>query len=298
MHRPRLTSSPLSPTLRQAALGALACALLVLGALAPAAAQAQEPAKAPAAAQADAFRWKGEELYYSVEVGGADAARASLRAGQPKKAQGVTYIPLSAKAVTQGFFAKSYPVDDNGDTFIDPKTLLPLKADKTIREDGKERTYKVRYERGAFTADVDRTDGKKKVPGFKRSIPADTHDAVSWLYDLRTRPLQNGDTYTYTIFDGWKISRLHVKVVGRDKAWTPLQTWDSVKIDIERELLTSRWNGSPKKRLAPTLVRQKAPYYFGTVYLSDDAQRIPVRVFLASSKGDSEIKLIKYVAPK
>lgn len=295
MQHLRDRSAPLRLSWVRAALLVLALALPLL-ALPPAAqAQPKEPVKS--AAPADPFRWQNEELYYSIEIGGAEAARASLRAGALKKAKGASYIPLSAKAITHGFFAKSYPVDDNADTFIDPKTLLPMKADKIIREDGLQRTYKVRYERGSFTGHIERLGGKKAA-AYKRSIPADTHDAISWLYDLRTRPLKNGDTYTYTIFDGWKLSRLHVKVVGRDKAWTALQTWDAVKIDVDREILTSRWNGTPAKRLPPTLVTQKARYYFGTLHLSDDAQRIPVRIFLSSSKGDSDIKLIKYVAPK
>lgn len=243
------------------------------------------------------FVWQGEELYYSVEVNGAEAARASLRAGKTKKVKGISYVPLSAKAISHGFFAKSYPVDDNADTFVNAETLRPIKADKVIREDGKHRVYKVRYDPASFTASVTRVMDKKKTRNFQKPVPSGIHDGLSWLYELRTKPLKNGDTYTFYVFDGWKLSRLHATVVGRDKAWTQLKTYDAVKIDIEREILTAKWNGTSKKRLEPRLETKKSKYYFATLHISDDAARVPVRVFVTSKLGDSDFKLIKYVAP-
>jgi len=246
--------------------------------------------------KAEQFAWQGEELYYSVEVNGAEAARASLRAGEVKNAKGVSYVPISAKAITHGFFAKSYPVDDNADTYVDPRSLRPIKADKIIREDGKERIYKVRYQPGQFTAEVTRVADKKEYH-YKRAVPGEIHDGLSWLYELRTKPLKDGDVYDFYVYDGWKLSRLHIKVVGREKAWTQLKTFDAVKLDIEREVLTSRWNGTAKKRLAPALQVQQASYYFATIHLTDDEARMPVRVFVTSKMGDSDFKLIKYVEP-
>lgn len=252
----------------------------------------------PAVAESkNKFHWEGEEMFYSVEVSGAEAARASLRAGRRKKARGVEYIPVSGKAITHGFFAKSYPVDDRGNTFLDPKTFLPIKSDKDIREDGQVRTYKVRFDRSRHTASVDRLmKGKRRQ--YKRAIPDRTHDALSWIYDLRARPLNDGDTLTYFVFDGWKLSKLHVKVLGREKVWTPLKTYDSIKIDVEREIMNVRWKNPRHKDQGARVSRRKKPYYFATVHLTDDASRVPVRLFVTSKLGDSDFKLIKYTPPK
>ncbi|MEL6180103.1 MAG: DUF3108 domain-containing protein, partial [Myxococcota bacterium] len=185
------------------------------------------------------FTWEGEEIFFSVEANGAEAARASIRAGARKKKRGLSYVPLSAKVITHGFFAKSFPVNHNGDTFIDPKTLLPLKADKYIREKGEDRVYKVRFNPGKLVAKVFKKVGKKER-NFDRPVPGETYDALSWLYALRAMPLKNGDKYVFYVFDGWKLSRLYIKVIGREKTWTPIQYYQTVKVDIEREILNSR----------------------------------------------------------
>ena len=243
------------------------------------------------------FKWEGEEIFYSAEVSGTEAARASIRVGQLKKAKsGASYIPLSAKAITHGFFAKSFPVNDNGDTFIHPQTGLPIKADKYIREDGEERMYKVRYEPSKYSAKVLKKVGKKERK-FDRAVPKNTYDAFSWMYALRAKPLKEKDKYIFYVYDGWKLSRLHIKVVGREKVWTPIGYYPSVKLDIDREILNSRWEGEGKKRKLKLTTRTK-PSYFATLHMSDNTERIPVRVFITSKMGDVDFKIIKYVPPK
>jgi hypothetical protein len=248
------------------------------------------------------FRWEGEELYYSVEISGTDAARASVRIGQRKTARGVTFVPVASDAVSHGFFAKSYPVNNRADTFVDVRTFQPIKADKVIRENGSERTYRVRYKPGDFTARVEKEmkeKGKKGKRNYERAVPASIHDGLSWMFDLRARPLKDGDVYTYYIYDGWKLSRLKAKVVGREKAWTPLKEYNAIKIDVEREILRSRWSKKTKKgRGAPKMSRREKPYYFSTIHLSDDENHVPVKIFVTSSKADSELKLVEYKAPR
>lgn len=258
----------------------------------------------PSVAHADSkagFRWEGEEIYYSVEVSGAEAARASIRSGARKKTKGVSYVPVQAKAITRGFFGKSYPLNDNADTFINPGNLKPIKADKFIRENGKERTYKVRYKDRAFTATVIKTVKGKKARNFDRAIPRGTYDALSWFYAMRAKPLKNKDKYTFVVFDGWKMSRLHVRVVGRDKIWTPMGYYKSVKLDIDREIVSSHWTGDAKTkdkgRKGVTLKTRIKPKYLATLHVTDDDIRVPVRLLMTSKMGDSDFRLIKYEAP-
>ena len=247
------------------------------------------------------FKFEGEELYYAIEVSGSDAARASVRVGKRQKARGTTYVPLAAQAVSHGFFAKSYPIDNKADTFINFKTLQPIKSDKFIKESGEERIYKVRYEPGNFSARVERTAKaeKKKAESrkFVRAVPETIHDAFSWLFELRMEPLKKGDVYYYFVYDGWKLSKLKVKVTGKGKATTPLGKFSTMKVDIEREVLNSRWPKGSKNKTEPKLTRRQKPYYFSTIHLTDDELRTPVRIYVTSSKADSELELVKYVAP-
>lgn len=277
-------------------------ALLVLLVAVPSPVWADEPAKGAQGAPQRVFRWEGEELFYSVEVSGTDAARAAIRVGKRQKAKAGAYIPVAADAVTHGFFAKSYPANNHADTFIDPVTFQPLQSDKVIAENGDKKTYKVKYNPGGFTARVDKNiqeKGKKAdAQKFERPVPDSIHDALSWLFDLRARPLKDGDVYTYYIYDGWKLSRLTVKVVRREKAWTPLKEYAAIRVDVEREILHSRWTGTSQKRGAPTFTQAEKPYYFSTLHLSDDANRTPVKIFLTSQKADAELRLVDHKPPK
>lgn len=249
------------------------------------------------------FPWEGEELYYSVEVSGTDAARASLQVGKRKKKKGVTYVPIAARAISHGFFAKSYPLDNTADTFIDLTTGQPIKSDKVIKENGSFRRYNVRFDPDGYAAKVDkelRNKGEKKTKkrNFLRAVPGTIHDGLSWIYALRGEKLEKGKKYTYYIYDGWKLSRLVVTVKGKETVWTPLQEYKTIKVDVERTILNSRWKGKKGKRSAPKLSNREKPYYFSSIYFSDDELRIPVKVFVTSQKADSELKLVKYVAPK
>jgi hypothetical protein len=259
-------------------------------------------AAAVKARQVPSFRFEGEELYYSVEISGSDAARASIRVGKRQKSKGVTYVPVAAKAITHGFFAKSYPVNNKADTFINVNTLQPIKSEKVIREKGESRVYSVRYDPASYSARVDKEmskDKKTRKRTYERPVPAAIHDGLSWVYELRMERLEKGDSYTYYIYDGWKLSQLKVTVVGKKKnVWTPLREFDTIKVDVERTILSSSWPKGSKSKSNPRLSNREKPYYFSTIFLSDDEARVPVRIFVTSKKADSELKLVKYVPSK
>jgi hypothetical protein len=254
-------------------------------------------ATSPAYAQSK-FKWEGEELYYQVEISGAQAARASIRAGKLKRSKGVSYIPLSGKAITYGFFAKSYPLNDQADTFVDPTSIRPLRANKHLRENGKDKRYVVNYEPGKLSAHVDRRvkKGKGKSRKFTQPVPTKIYDGLSWLYAIRAQPLKKGDKYTMYVYDGWKLSRLHITVVGNDKVWTPLQEFDTVKVDVEREVVRSFWRKNRKTKSKTVSYRtKKKKHYVFTLHLTDNADKVPVRLFMTSKMGDSDFRLVKFV---
>jgi hypothetical protein len=248
------------------------------------------------------FIWEGEQIYYSVEVGGTDAARASLQVGKRKTKKGVSYLPLVGRVVTHGFFAKSYPMDNVADTFIRADTFQPIKSEKLLKEKGDYRKYVVRYEPRRYGADVNREvkkkGGKKKNRSYTRAVPNTIHDGLSWIYVLRSEALRQGDEYTYYIYDGWKLSRFKVTVVGKESVWTPLKEYETIKVDVERTVLNSKWKGKRGTRTVPAMTQREKPYYLSTLYLSDDELRIPVKIFVTSKKADSVMKLVKYVPPK
>jgi hypothetical protein len=275
----------------------LVAALLVVPVLVvptPAQAEGQNPLVQPQV-PVEAFRWPGEEFYFSVRLNGAEAMRASLRAGDLRRVNNRSYVPISAVARSVGFFQGVYPIHDRANTFVDPIDFRPLRSEKLFEERGEKRSYKVDYTHSTYRAKVEKMK-EKRTFRFNYSIPGTTHDMISWMYDLRSREsLKKGTEFTYYIYDGWKLSRVEMKVLGKEDVYTPMGWFKTWKISFGREVLKShRQKGDNGKPIKP-LLRVKTPdKHAGHLYLSRDENRLPVKVAIGTKFGTSEALLIKY----
>lgn len=274
-----------------AAFALSAAALLMPG---PLHAEGQNPL-AQSDARVDTFRWPGEEFYFSVRLNGAEAMRASLRAGDIREVNNRSYVPISAIAQSVGFFRNVYPINDRAHTFLAPGNFRPLRSEKRFEERGETRTYKVDYIHSTYRAKVEKKK-EKRTFRFNYSIPGTTHDMISWMYDLRARDsLKVGDRFSYYIYDGWKLSRVQMKVVGKEDVYTPMGWFKGWKISFEREVLRSRGQKNKNGKPSKPLLRVKTPNkHSGHLYLSRDENRLPIKVSIDTKLGTSEALLVKY----
>ncbi|QDG49251.1 DUF3108 domain-containing protein [Persicimonas caeni] len=257
-------------------------------------AEGQNPLAQPDA-RVDSFRWAGEEFYFSVRLNGAEAMRASLRAGDLRRVNNRPYVPISAVAQSVGFFQSVYPLNDRANTFVDPGNYRPLRSEKLFEERGQTRTYKVDYIHSTYRAKVEKKK-EKRTFRFNYSIPGTTHDMLSWMYDLRSRDsLKVGDTFSYYIYDGWKLSRVDMKVLGKEDVYTPMGWFKGWKISFVREVLRSRRQKNKQGKPSKPLLRVKTPdSHSGHLYLSRDENRLPIKVSIDTKFGTSEALLVKY----
>jgi hypothetical protein len=274
-------------------------------------AQAKPKAKATAkkgAKPLPEFAWAGEELFYKVKINGAEAAHAAIRIGQVRVLKGdVPYVPLAATIRSVGFFHSVYPMNDRANTFIHASNLQPLRSEKIIQEAGKERIYKVDYDVDSYTARVEQIRDKQPFQ-YITPIPNPIHDAFSWFVHLRQRDdLVEGASFSYFIYDGWKLSRVDVRVVGEESVLTSLGWSKAWKMEIDREILRSAFDlGSPQEDGAlkskqrgnrPPLLHVVTPAkHSGGLWLSQDSRRLPVKLRVDSAMGRGEVLLERHVA--
>ncbi len=259
---------------------------------------AHEPAsEAPTRSESavDSFRWPGEEFFYSIRLNGAEAMRASVRAGNARTANNQAYVPISGVARSVGFFEKIYPLDDRAHTFVDPLDHRPLRSEKFFEERGKTRTYKVDYKHGAYHAKVEKKRETRRSR-FNYSIPNTTHDMLSWMYHLRARDqLAVGDELSYYVYDGWKLSRVDLEVLGKEDVYTPMGWFKGLKISFVREVMVSRRQKADDGTTKEPLLKIKSPRdKTGFLWLSRDENRLPIKVSIGTKFGTSEALLIKY----
>lgn len=274
------------------ALAALSAVLLVAPVLHAADAP---PDDAP---WAERFRWSGEELYYSIEMLGSEAVRAAVGIGPPVEVEEWgRVVPLEGLAQSVGFFANVYSMEDTALTYVNPESGLPVFTSKVIDERGSRRVYDVAFGGDTYRASVVRT--AERAQNQSRLTPSSTHDAISWMIDLRSRDLSVGRAYVYHVFDGWKLSRLTGRISGHTELETPIGTLEVAEIRFTREVLSSYpalpWLESA--RVPPVYGLVSPPEELGVGWFSLDERRLPVGVSIETPIGHIRMILDRHVPP-
>jgi hypothetical protein len=253
-------------------------------------------AEAGAATSDEAFPWEGERFYYSLRVNGAEAMRAVLQTGQRRHSDSGPYVAAGLDVRSVGFFDSIYSVDHRADTYFHPRSLLPYRSEKTFSEQGKSRTYRVDYDHGGYIAQC-RFAKRGQERDYQWRIPGTTHDMISWLYDLRSRPLAMGDSYVFYVYDGWKISEVHVDVVGKEDLYTPAGWFKSWKLKFVRKIVHPKKPPSASGEdggFEPVMDVRETSRHSGHFWLSRDANHLPLRMTMRAGFGYGEAVLVKY----
>lgn len=250
---------------------------------------------------ADRMRWAGEELYFNMEFRGSLAARSALSIGdvQDHEEHGQV-IPIQGIAASTGIFATVYPMENDGLTLLDPETGFPVQAVKEIRERQRRRVYDVRYERDRWRGHVNRILGERES-NYRRWLPSDVHDGFSWIYDLRTRDLSVGNAWVYYVYDGWRLSRLTIRVLTHEELFvSALGPLDVAYFEVYREVLDSHsplpWAGDLVS-LPPVYHDGIEPYSLAHGWISLDERRIPVGVEVSTGLGLFRLIIARHVPP-
>jgi len=245
----------------------------------------------------DVFPWTGEQLYYSLRVNGAEALRGAIRVGDLRRKGENPYVPVGLSVHSFGFFDDIYPVDDGGDTYLDPVSMHPYRSEKRFRESGNVRSYVVEYDRDQFTARVEKSRPDRERT-FENAIPRTTHDMITWIYHLRRRPIERGATYQYFIYDGWKLSDVRLEVVGKKEILTPAGWFKAWKLRFVRKIVKSKRHEQAGRRTAPVLHLVDPSDHEGFLWLSRDENHLPIRITIPTKFGSGEAVLMEYDRPE
>ena len=160
-----------------------------------------------------------------------------------------------------------FKVRDKVETWIDEKGLFTRKIKKKIREG----VY-----RKKSTVTIDYTDSLLRADSKTFKIDQVIRDPYSLFYYLRTIPLKVGDLLSFTTFDNNKFTDFQVTVHYKEKVKVPAGEFNCFVIKpfrAERSLFKSRGEM--------------------TIWLSDDAQRLPVKIKSKATFGSMVLKLRK-----
>lgn len=159
----------------------------------------------------------GERLVYAVKVGpiGRGSAVAELRGLDTIRGRMVYH-----SVFTMNGSLLFFRVDDEYESWFDPKTLVSLRYRQKIDQGSYERnrTYEIFPDRGTYL-EPDKTE---------RATVDRPLDDGAFLYFLRTMPLQVGKTYTFNRYFKPDRNPVTVTVVRRERIRVPAGEFDAV----------------------------------------------------------------------
>ncbi len=193
----------------------------------------------------------GELLVFSIDYGPVNAGEASLEVGDVVDSGGHPCYPVESKATSNRFFSAFYLVRDKVITHIDIRTLATRYFSKRLREGDYRKNVAIRYDQEAGKA--------RHLDGRDEDVPPGVQDILSAFYFVRTLPLEPGKPALVTTHSSRKTYDLVVEVHGRERITVPAGTFDCIVVQ-------------------PVIQGEGLFQFEGdlTIWLSDDARRLPV----------------------
>ena len=219
----------------------------------------------------------GETLMYDVSWSSyVTAGTATLKVMEKKPSYGSDAYYIVADGRPTPLLSKLYDLYYKADTLLDVYTLLPQRA-SLYSQEGKRRRMKVTmFDHAAKKAQYEvqtRTVEKKDL-----AIAPNTQDPLSAIYMLRTIALKAGDTFMVPIANGGETYDVQFQIAGVERVKTRIGDLRAWKIT---PVLPSG-NSSGARRF--------------TLWLSDDARRLPVLLQAQLAVGSFDLTLTQVAA--
>jgi hypothetical protein len=221
----------------------------------------------------------GEAFTFRFSVGPVESGRARMSVGFPVEKNGRRLLAVHGQAETLPWLSIVARMNDDYRLLLDADTLLPVEIVST--EQGmRER----RIETVVTGRMVDISLSSKKESGKTRGrLPGDARDPLSALFAVRAAPLADGDTLEMLIVDGMALWRSRMQVRReRVRLENDEHSRAAVRLDGENQ----RLDGAGKPAPQP-------PRHY-TVWLSDDAARVLLRMEADTDLGRAALELTSY----
>lgn len=227
----------------------------------------------------------GEELHFEAEFSRAllrklDVADLKFRASRTPLA-----LTLNADVSSKGFFTRLFNLNfrERVESTVEPTSFTVEKT--TIRDESGKR---IRNTESTF----DRSQGKmtwtSRDPNNPNAEPrhaiadfsGQLQDVLSAIYFIRTQPLAVGKTFEVFIGDGGRVYKIPVKVVEKKRMNTVLGRVNVLRVNPELF--------GPERLIDD----EKGEF---SIWITDDAHRVPVAGRVKTDYGTFDIKLKRII---
>jgi hypothetical protein len=233
----------------------------------------------------------GETMGFEIKVAGLMAGEAQLAVGQLGEYQGHRAVVVKSRAETAGAFAIAKHVVDEATTVVDLETGRPLSLETAVEQGDTRTTATATFQGNVAEITYHRPagpDGKPdgKPPRIQRfDFGAITvHDAHSAMAQLRGWRAQKGERRTVFVVGGRRPWRVDLTCAGGE-------TIGGAALGNRRAVRFTGEAFHTKRDLTPETVKPARSF---SVWLSDDADRVPLRLTASTELGEITMDLTEY----
>ena len=228
----------------------------------------------------------GETMAFEVRIGGILAGEAALAVGDAGEVEGRKVIAVRSRIASAGAAALVKHVVDESTSVIDLATARPMSMAADVAYGSTRYRTDATFEGTKVVVEL-RREGKPKVVRQVFEFGTSTaHDAHSAMAAIRTWRPEAGATRTLWVMGGRRVWRSDVTFAGRESLGTGVGNVAALRLDgVGYRLKSDR-----------SVDTTKVPRRF-TVWMSDDADRVPLRVQAETELGDVTIDLLDYQRP-
>ena len=209
----------------------------------------------------------GEKLKYEVRWRMIPAGEAELTIGTDSLP---SHWKVSAKANSTGYVSNLYKVEDEYTSTFHNATFCSSGIRKLINEGDRHREVTLQFDQRrqrALLRDRD-ADGDTAPKQVQFAIPECVHDILSALYYARTRPLEVGQSFEFSLNDGSPTIQIHAEVQAIEEVQTEIGKFETIRVEPDV--------------FAGHLFKGKGRLF---VWFTNDANRIPVQLKAQTELG-------------
>lgn len=225
----------------------------------------------------------GETMAFEVHISGVLAGEAQLAVGQPGELEGRQVIVVKSRAATAGAAALIKQISDEATSVIDVGTGRPISLESLIVNGGKRTTASAKFSGGSAEVTYQRpTDPAPKTQkiNFGNVVVNDAHTAMA---QLRGWKATRGATRTVFVIGGRRLWRIDVTYAGEQTIGGTLGNRRAIMFE-----------GKSFRAKPNMTIESSKPARTFTVWLSDDADRVPLKVTASTELGEITMDLTDY----
>jgi hypothetical protein len=229
----------------------------------------------------------GESMQFDVTLAGITAGEAALAVGEPGDIGGRAAIAIRSRLQTVGAAALIKKVIDDATTVIDIETRRPIEMNTDVEYGDNRYTAQVRWTGSRVDVDWQRKDSANTGKVHFEFGDKVAHDAHSAMAEIREWRAPVGTRRTVWVIGGRRLWRADLTMGPTETLGTKMGNRSVIRLDG----MAYRSRGDLK------IDSSKKPRKF-TVWVSDDADRVPLKVTAGTELGDVVIELVDYQRPE